>query len=90
MEGAASYNLPFPFPNKVVARPMSTAGLVSLKCNSGHVWMNGQVFVIAHPYYSVTDENGNFELTDVPPGEYQWRRGMKVGTSCDRKKQPTF
>lgn len=81
MEGAASYNLPFPFPNKVVARPMSTAGLVSLKCNGGHVWMNGQVFVVAHPYYSVTDENGNFELTDVPPGEYQlvaWHEGWNL------------
>jgi hypothetical protein len=81
MEGAASYNLPFPFPNQIISRPMSSAGLVSLKCNGGHVWMNAEVFVIPHPYYAVSDENGRYELTDVPPGEYEivaWHEGWKV------------
>jgi Carboxypeptidase regulatory-like domain len=81
MEGAASYNLPFPFPNLVVARPMTSSGLVSLKCNGGHVWMNAEIFVVPHPYYTVTDESGNFELTDVPPGEYQlvaWHEGWNL------------
>ena len=33
MDGAATYNLPFPFPNQVISRQMSTPGLVNLKCN---------------------------------------------------------
>jgi hypothetical protein len=81
MEGAASYNLPFPFTNQVVSRPMPTAGIVTLKCNGGHVWMNAFVMVVTHPYYAVTDENGKFKLTDVPPGQYQieaWHEGWSV------------
>lgn len=70
MEGAATYNLPFPFPNQVVKREMNTPGLVSLKCNGGHTWMNAEMFVVSHPYYAVTDESGKFEIPNIPPGEY--------------------
>jgi len=78
MDGAASYNLPFPFPNKISARTMPTAGLVNLRCNGGHVWMNAEMMVVPHPYYAVTDESGHFAFSDVPPGTYQivaWHEG---------------
>lgn len=78
MDGAATYNLPFPFTNQVISRDMSTPGLVNLKCNGGHTWMNAELLVVTHPYYAVTDESGKFELTNVPPGEYEivaWHEG---------------
>ena len=78
MDGAASYNLPFPFPNQISSRTMSTPGLVNLRCNGGHVWMNAEMMVVPHPYYAVTDESGRFEFTSVPPGTYQivaWHEG---------------
>ena len=81
MEGAATYNLPFPFQNQVVSRTFSSPGMVSLKCNGGHVWMNAELFVVPHPYYAVTDVNGNFQMTDVPPGTYEivaWHEGWKL------------
>jgi hypothetical protein len=53
MEGAASYNLPFPFTNQVVSRPMNTPGIVNLKCNGGHVWMNAAIMVVSHPTTSL-------------------------------------
>lgn len=81
MDGAATYNLPFPFPNQVISRQMTTPGLVNLKCNGGHTWMNAELLVVAHPYYAVTDEHGRFDLTDVPPGQYTltaWHEGWNV------------
>lgn len=78
MDGAATYNLPFPFPDRVTSRTMQTPGLVSLRCNGGHVWMNAEMFVTPHPYYAVTDESGRFQFTEVPPGTYQivaWHEG---------------
>lgn len=81
MEGAATYNLPFPFPNQVISRSMPAVGLVDLKCNGGHTWMNAEMFVVPHPYYAVTDESGRFELTDVPAGDYEieaWHEGWSV------------
>ena len=78
MDGAASYNLPFPFPNQISSRNMPAAGLVNLRCNGGHVWMNAEIMVAPHPYYAVTDETGRFQFTSVPPGTYQivaWHEG---------------
>ena len=81
MSGASDYNLPFPFANQTVARNMNRLGLVDLRCNAGHIWMNAEMMVVSHPYYTVTDEDGGFRLTDVPPGEYEieaWHEGWKV------------
>jgi hypothetical protein len=78
MDGAATFNLPFPFPNQISSRTMPAPGLVHLRCNGGHVWMNAEMMVVTHPYYAVTDETGRYEFTDVPPGTYQlvaWHEG---------------
>ena len=81
MDGAATYNLPFPFTGKISSRTMTTPGLVNLRCNGGHVWMNAEMMVVSHPYYAVTDESGRFEFTSVPPGTYQivaWHEGWNL------------
>jgi plastocyanin len=35
-----------------------------------HSWMRGWVVVAAHPFYTVTNEQGEFNLENVPPGKY--------------------
>lgn len=39
------------------------------KC-SVHPWMGAYVAIMDHPYYSVTKEDGRFEIKDLPPGKY--------------------
>jgi len=81
MVGAAAYNLPFPLKDMDVKRSMRKAGVVDLKCDAGHVWMNAETLVVQHPYYTVTNERGEFKLADVPPGEYEivaWHEGWTI------------
>jgi len=81
MSGSADYNLPFVTQGQEISRPMTREGIVDLRCNAGHVWMNGEMMVASHPYYAVTDHEGNFQLTDVPPGQYEivaWHEGWRV------------
>jgi hypothetical protein len=73
MSGSADYNLPFVLAGQEITRPMTREGKVSLRCNV-HVWMNGEMMVARHPYYAVTNQNGAFELTEIPPGDYETRR----------------
>ncbi len=80
MTGAASNNIPFPLQNQIIPINLPRAGVVELKCNAGHVWMNAEILIVKHPYYSVTDEHGFFKLTDVPAGEYEieaWHEGWQ-------------
>jgi plastocyanin len=35
-----------------------------------HPWMRAWVYVVPHPWFAVTDDQGRFELRDVPPGRY--------------------
>lgn len=81
MTGASSYNAAFVNRNQVVTEKLNDPGLIDVQCNGGHAWMNAEIMVVRHPYYAVTDENGKFTLTDVPPGEYQivaWHEGWHI------------
>jgi len=41
-----------------------------IKCDV-HPWMKTWVLVSDHPYYAVSDENGNFSIDNIPPGTYE-------------------
>lgn len=50
--------------------------VVKFKCEV-HPWMFAYAGVVAHPYFAVTDENGDFKLENVPAGTYtvaSWQR----------------
>jgi plastocyanin len=35
-----------------------------------HPWMRAWVYVIPHPWFAVSDEQGGFRIANVPPGKY--------------------
>ena len=43
---------------------------INFKCTI-HPWMNGYVRVFEHPYYAVTDDDGNFTMPNAPQGKYR-------------------
>lgn len=43
--------------------------LVKVKCDV-HQWMFCYVGVQDHPFFAVTDKDGNFKISNVPPGKY--------------------
>ena len=48
-----------------------------------HSWMRGWVVVAAHPFYAVTNEQGEFILENVPPGKYTlqvWQESLGTVT----------
>jgi hypothetical protein len=44
--------------------------MVKIKCEV-HNWMASYWGVLEHPFFSVSDEKGNFEINDLPAGDYE-------------------
>jgi hypothetical protein len=43
---------------------------IPYKCTV-HPWMTGYVRIFNHPYYAVTDEDGNFQIKNAPTGKFR-------------------
>jgi plastocyanin len=60
--------------------------MVRIKCDV-HPWMGAFAGVLSHPYFSVTDDNGTYNLENLPAGEYvieAWHE--KYGTTTQNVK----
>lgn len=57
---------------------------IPVKCNV-HPWMHGYIAVFKHPFFAVSDKDGNFEIKNLPPGNYTitaWQE--KIGTQTQK------
>jgi len=67
--------------------------LVSINCDI-HKWMTGSVAVFDHPYYAVTDKDGNYEIKNVPAdAEVEvvlWHDSMKAPLNQGKKDKMTL
>jgi hypothetical protein len=44
--------------------------VLNVKCDL-HPWMRGSVGVFSHPFFRVTGPDGSFEMSGLPPGDYE-------------------
>jgi plastocyanin len=49
---------------------LTRPGTYVVKCDR-HGWMSAFLRVDDHPFHAVTDEQGRFEITGIPPGKHQ-------------------
>ena len=57
---------------------------IPVKCNV-HSWMRAYISVLRHPFFSVSNEKGSFQIKNLPPGNYTvtaWHE--KLGTSTQK------
>jgi plastocyanin len=70
---------------------------IPVKCNI-HPWMHAYIAVFKHPYFAVTDKDGNFDVKNLPPGTYTikaWHEKLgtltqKVTIGGSEAKMPDF
>ena len=43
--------------------------MIPVRCNN-HPWMNAFINVAPTPFFAVSDANGRFTITGLPPGDY--------------------
>ena len=71
--------------------------LVKFKCDV-HPWMFAYVGVVEHPYFAVTDKDGNYKITGLPAGDYTVEvthlkagsKTEKIKVGADEKKTQDF
>ncbi len=57
--------------------------MVKLKCEV-HNWMASYIGVMDNPFFAVSDDKGNFEIKDLPPGDYElvaWHEKLGEATA---------
>jgi plastocyanin len=64
-----TFNIAQPKFKRKLTQEFKNPEIVQVECNV-HGWMNALVVVADNPYYALTDANGSFKITDVPPGKY--------------------
>jgi hypothetical protein len=78
------FMLSLPFKNTTLeaTQKIREPGILKLVCDT-HAWMLGFIHVFDHPYFSVTDERGNFSIQNIPAGTYTlkaWHEDAGVRT----------
>lgn len=78
------FNLGMPIQGMKLNKKFDAAEIgAKFKCDV-HPWMNAYANVVEHPFYSVTGENGTFEIKDLPAGTYTieaWHEKYGVQTA---------
>jgi len=97
-KNSPQFNSAMPLQGMKITRKFSAPEVMAtMKCDV-HPWMRAYVGVLSHPFFSVTQENGSFQIQNVPPGDYvveAWHEKLgtqtaKVTLSASEKKEISF
>jgi len=69
-EKSKQFNLGMPIQGMKLKKTFENPEVMAkFKCDV-HPWMSAYAGVLTHPYFSVTSDEGTFEIKDLPAGEY--------------------
>ncbi len=84
-EKSKQFNLGMPIQGMKLKKKFEAPEImVKLKCDV-HPWMSAFIGILNHPFFGVSDDSGNFEIKDLPAGEYTieaWHE--KYGTQTQK------
>jgi hypothetical protein len=63
-------NIIMPPKGKNIRKTLTEGGMINVKCEA-HNFMKGKIFVGENPYFAVTDKEGNYMISNIPPGKYR-------------------
>jgi plastocyanin len=66
---ASLFNLAMPFKGLELEQKIEQADMVKFVCEV-HPWMNAYAGVFNHPFFAVSNDQGTFEIKDLPAGNY--------------------
>ncbi|MBI3794102.1 MAG: hypothetical protein HY280_05175 [Nitrospinae bacterium] len=80
IDGIQRYNKGQPKQNQILVTKLRNVGVADMTCDS-HTHMKGWGVVLDHPYFSVSNDKGEFSIGQVPAGKYNlkmWHENWKV------------
>lgn len=84
-EKSKQFNLGMPIQGMKLKKKFEAPEImVKLKCDV-HPWMSAFIGILNHPFFGVSNDSGDFEIKDLPAGEYTieaWHE--KYGTQTQK------
>jgi len=69
------------YPNgKKIVKPLTQPGVINVKCKI-HPFMSTTMVIFDHPYFGVTNQNGEYTISDIPAGMHIvriWHEGISL------------
>lgn len=92
-ERVTVFNVALPNKDQVVdiTPRIRKVGVIEVQCDA-HTHMRAWIVVRDNPYFALTDDGGQFRITDIPPGRYRvvaWHEGW-VATGKDKDGRPVY